>query len=128
MAEPAPLYFVSDAFGCGRRFRVLWVVDNVKRECLAFVPDTSLSGARGAHEIDATAAIRGKPLALVSANGTELTSTSILRWLHERQVECIGLRQISQPRTRSSGALMAGSVTSPSLRRLSPRWCRHGPY
>jgi putative transposase len=32
-------------------------------------------------------ALRGKPLAVVSDNGTELTSTSILRWSQERQAE-----------------------------------------
>jgi len=81
------LDFVSDAFGCGRRFRILCVVDDFTRECLALVPDTSLSGARVARELDAIAAIRGKPLAVVSDNGTELTSTSILCWSQERQVE-----------------------------------------
>jgi putative transposase len=40
------LDFVSDAFGCGRRFRILCVVDDFMRECLALVPDKSLSGAR----------------------------------------------------------------------------------
>ena len=78
---------VSDAFGCGRRFRTLCVVDDFTRECLALVADTSLSGARVARELDAIAAMRGKPLAVVSDNGTELTSTSILRWSQERQVE-----------------------------------------
>jgi putative transposase len=81
------LDFVSDAFGCGRRFRVLCVVDDFTRECLALVADTSLSGARVARELDAIVTIRGKPLAVVSDNGTELTSTSILRWSQERQVE-----------------------------------------
>jgi putative transposase len=36
---------VSDAFACGRRFRILCVVDDFTRECLALVADTSLSGA-----------------------------------------------------------------------------------
>jgi len=66
------LDFVSDAFGCGRRFRILCVVDDFTRECLALVPDTSLSGARVARELDMIAAVRGKPLAVVSDNGTEL--------------------------------------------------------
>jgi len=35
-----------DQFACGRRFRVLNVVDDVTRECLAAVPDTSISGRR----------------------------------------------------------------------------------
>ena len=69
------LDFVSDAFGCGRRFRILCVVDDFTRECLALVPDTSLSGARVARELDKIVAIRGKPLAVVSDNGTELMST-----------------------------------------------------
>jgi transposase InsO family protein len=72
------LDFVSDALGCGRRFRILCVVDDFTRECLALVPDTSLSGARVARELDKIAVIRGKPLAVVSDNGTELTSASIL--------------------------------------------------
>jgi putative transposase len=71
---------VTHAFGCGRRFRILCVVDDFTRECLALVPDTSLLGARVARELDMIAAVRGKPLAVVSDNGTELTSASILRW------------------------------------------------
>jgi putative transposase len=35
-----PLDFVHDQFACGRRFRVLNIVDDVTRECLAAVPDT----------------------------------------------------------------------------------------
>ena len=81
------LDFVSDAFACGRRFRFLYVVDDFTRECLALVADTSLSGARVARELDGVLAARGKPLTVVSDNGTELTSTSILRWSQERQIE-----------------------------------------
>jgi putative transposase len=81
------LDFVSDAMACGRRFRLLCVVDDFTRECLALVADTSLSGVRVARELDAIAARRGKPLSVVSDNGTELTSTAILRWSQERGVE-----------------------------------------
>jgi putative transposase len=35
------LDFVHDQFVCGRRFRVLNIVDEVTRECLAAIPDTS---------------------------------------------------------------------------------------
>ena len=52
------LDFVSDALTDGRRFRMLAVVDDHTRECLALVADTSLSGARVARELDALAAIR----------------------------------------------------------------------
>ena len=79
--------FVSDALGDGRRFRVLAVVDDHTRECLALVADTSLSGVRVARELDALIAARDRPLVVVSDNGTELTSTAILRWCQERRVE-----------------------------------------
>ena len=50
------------------------------------VADTSLSGLRVARELDAIVAVRGLPLTVVSDNGTELTSTAILRWSQERGV------------------------------------------
>ncbi|MER9262527.1 IS3 family transposase [Mesorhizobium sp. M0619] len=81
------LDFVSDAFTDGRRFRVLAVVDDFTRECLALVADTSLSGARVARELDAILARRGRPRTIVSDNGTELTSMAILKWCQEGGVE-----------------------------------------
>ncbi len=77
---------MSDALTDGRRFRILAVVDDFTRECLALVADTSLSGRRVARELDAIMAVRGKPLTVVSDNGTELTSTAILAWSQEHGV------------------------------------------
>ena len=45
------LDFVHDQFACGKRFRILNVVDDVTRECLAAIPDTSISGRRVAREL-----------------------------------------------------------------------------
>jgi putative transposase len=81
------LDFVSDAFTDGRRFRVLTVVDDHTRECLALVADTSLSGGRVVRELDAIITIRGRPLTVVSDNGTEFTSMAILRWSQDRQID-----------------------------------------
>jgi putative transposase len=81
------LDFVSDALACGRRFRILAVVDDFTRECLALVVDTSLSGARVTRELDAIIAVRGKPLMIVSDNGTELTSMAILKWTQDSGIE-----------------------------------------
>ncbi len=80
------LDFVSDAFTDGRRFRVLAVVDDFSRECLALVADTSLSGHRVARELDAVIARRGRPQMIVSDNGTELTSMAILTWCQRTNV------------------------------------------
>ena len=63
------LDFVSDTLISGRRIRILAVVDDFTRECLALVADTSLSGARVARELDAIIAVRGvPPLMIVSDN------------------------------------------------------------
>ncbi len=40
------LDFVSDQFANGRRFRILNIVDDVTKECLGAIPDTSISGRR----------------------------------------------------------------------------------
>jgi putative transposase len=81
------LDFVSDVLVDGRRFRVLVIVDDFTRECLALIVDTSISGRRVARELDAIVAARKKPAMIVSDNGTELTSHAILRWQQERGVE-----------------------------------------
>ena len=80
------LDFASDTLADGRRFRMLCVIDDFSRECLGLIADTSLSGARVARELDAIVAVRGTPDVIVSDNGTELTSTAILRWSQERMV------------------------------------------
>ena len=81
------LDFVSDQMTDGRRFRILTVIDNCTRECLALVADTSLSGARVARELDAIIAQRGRrPDTIVSDNGTEYTSNAILAWTDDSGV------------------------------------------
>src|SRR5208283_4615164 len=46
------LDFVSDALSDGRRFRILCIVDDFSRECLATVVDTSLGGVRVVRELE----------------------------------------------------------------------------
>lgn len=80
------LDFVSDALMDSRRFRILCVIDDFSRECLAAVVDNSISGVRVARELDRIAEQRGYPVLVVSDNGTELTSNAILEWQQERGV------------------------------------------
>ena len=80
------LDFVSDQLTDGRRFRILTVVDDCTRECLALVADTSLSGIRVARELDRLMIERGKPRMVVSDNGSELTSNAILAWADQSHV------------------------------------------
>ena len=53
---------------CGRRFRILNILDDVTKECLAAIADTSISGQRVARELTALVAWRGKPELIVSDN------------------------------------------------------------
>lgn len=81
------LDFVSDTLTDGRRFRILTVVDDFTRECIALVADTSLSGVRVCRELDAAIARRSRPHTIVSDNGTEFTSVAILKWSQERHID-----------------------------------------
>jgi putative transposase len=81
------LDFVHDQFACGRRFRILNIVDDVTRECLGAIPDTSISGVRVARELTAIITRRGKPGMIVSDNGTELTSNAILAWAKDNGID-----------------------------------------
>ena len=80
------LDFVADQFIDGRRLRILVVVDDCTRECLALIADTSISGIRVSRELDRLLDDRGKPKMIVSDNGTELTSNAILQWADDHKV------------------------------------------
>jgi putative transposase len=78
--------FVHDQLASGRRFRILNVVDDVTKECLAAVADTSISGRRVARELTALVARRGRPTVIVPDHGTEFTSNAMLAWTEEAKV------------------------------------------
>ena len=81
------LDFVHDQMANGRRFRILNITDDVTHECLASIPDTSISGHRVARELTAIIEQRGKPGMIVSDNGTELTSHAIFAWARDHQID-----------------------------------------
>jgi len=81
------LDFVHDQMATGRRFRILNIVDDVTRECLRAVLDTSISGKRVVRELANLIAERGAPKMIVSDNGTELTSNAVLAWSGDAGVE-----------------------------------------
>jgi putative transposase len=66
---------------------VLNIIDDVTRECLRAVPDTSIPGRRVVRELSDLIAQRGKPGMIVNDNGTELTSNAVLAWCGEVGVE-----------------------------------------
>jgi len=82
------LDFVSDALACGRKLRLLGVMDQFAREGLALTVDTSLPGARVVRELDRIAERRGCfPKLIVSDNGPELTAQVVLKWAAAHNID-----------------------------------------
>jgi putative transposase len=81
------LDFVSDQLANGRRFRILNIVDDVTKECLGAIADTSISARRVARELSSIIAWRGKPCSIVSDNGTEFNSNAMLVWCKDNAID-----------------------------------------
>ena len=113
------LDFVHDQFASGRRFRVLNIVDDVTRECLAAIPDTSIPGRRVARELTALINQRGKPGMVVSDNGTEFTRNAMLACRSITKSTGTPSRRAGRCRTASVKASTAGCGTSFSTKPCS---------
>jgi putative transposase len=81
------LDFVHDQLASGRRFRVLNIVDDCSRECVAQLADTSISGHRITRLLDELAKRRGLPEMFVMDNGSEFTSKALFHWAKRHGVE-----------------------------------------
>jgi putative transposase len=106
------LDFVSDCLDGGRRFRVLVVVDDCTRACLALVADTSLSGVRVARELDAIIARRGAPAMIVSDNSLPRTP------IRGARADLAGDPAMDQPDRRCLAPWGCGVPTAPQ--RIAP--------
>jgi len=72
--------FVSDALADGRKFRVLNVLDEFSRVCLAIEVNTSLPGSVVTRVLDEIAAERGYPAVVVVDNGPEFRGREMDNW------------------------------------------------
>jgi putative transposase len=72
--------FMSDAFSDGRKFRVLNVIDDFSRECLAIEVGASLPGIVVTRVLDRIAATRGYPAVIVTDNGPEFRGREMDAW------------------------------------------------
>tara|TARA_R110002124_G_scaffold283908_1_gene460478 strand:+ start:1161 stop:1727 length:567 start_codon:yes stop_codon:yes gene_type:complete len=119
------LDFLSDTFGACRKFRILAVNDDCCRDSLCMVPDTSISGARVARELDALIRIYGKPACIVSDNGTEFTSKAILKWANDNKVKWHYIDPGKPQQTVTLSRSMAACGTTASTRKSSTVWPMH---
>ena len=81
--------FVSDRTRNGSNIRVLTVIDEVTRECLALEVDSSLTGRRVTAVLNRIALFRGLPKEILTDNGSEFTSNIMNVWAYDHKVEHI---------------------------------------
>jgi len=79
--------FMGDTLATGRTFRVLNIVDDGSRECLAIEVDHGLSGERVCRVLDRVAESRPLPKVIVVDNGPEFTSRALDAWAHAHGVQ-----------------------------------------
>jgi putative transposase len=79
--------FISDTLANGRTFRVLSILDDFSRECLALEVDHGLPAERVTRVLDRLVVDRGRPGRLVMDNGPEFRSHALDVWATHRGVE-----------------------------------------
>jgi putative transposase len=78
--------FMSAKLLDGRWFRVLTVIDQFTRECLALVADGVLNGQRVARALSHVVAERGAPESITADNGSEFASKAMDAWTYQYRV------------------------------------------
>ncbi len=111
---------VHNQFANGRRLPLLNIVDDVTKECLGAIPDTSISGRRVARELTAIIERHGKPGMIVSDHGTEYTCDAMLAWCRDNGIDWHFIAPGKPVRdTACSSHSMVACETSFSTRRCS---------
>jgi len=78
--------FVSDSLFNGSRFRVLTVVDNYNRECIALEVGQSIHGEQVTAVLNRLKHIRGVPRSIRVDNGSEFVSKAVDQWAYANKV------------------------------------------
>lgn len=73
---------ISDELAAGRRFRLLSVVDQHTRECLALWPNVSLPSATVVRVLGEIAEVRGTPQRIMLDNGPEMSAKALDAWAY----------------------------------------------
>jgi putative transposase len=79
--------FVSDSLVTGRRFRLLTIIDDYSRECLAIEVDTSIGGARVVNVLERITEARGQAEVITVDNGPEFSGKALDEWAHRRGIK-----------------------------------------
>ncbi len=80
------LDFLLDTLEDGRRVRLLAVVDDFTRACLAIEVDTSIGGRRVVDVLQRLVETRGKPAVLITDNGPEFAGRALDAWAYAQGI------------------------------------------
>lgn len=115
--------FVHDQFVDGRVLKMLCVLDEHTRECLAIVPASRLRSQDVILMLSRLMRISGKPEHIRSDNGAEFTARSVMRWLRDEAISPASgykLRTQVTGRLRVRSARAAATAVRPHRRQRSP--------
>lgn len=79
--------FVSDSLTCGRKFRVLNVIDDFNRQAIAMTPGMSITSQRLIKMLEEAIWLHGKPKRMRSDNGPEFISKDFAQWCEANEIE-----------------------------------------
>ena len=78
--------FVKSQTADGRKFRILTIIDEFTRECLALYVARSITSREVVEQLYELFLLRGVPEHIRSDNGPEFTAKAIRRWLADMEV------------------------------------------
>jgi putative transposase len=84
--------YVADGLIDGRKLRVLAIVDDYTRECLALEVDTSLPGSRVVAVLERLRDLRGLPASITVDHGPEFEGQLLDAWAYRRNVRLAFIR------------------------------------
>ncbi|WP_312641033.1 DDE-type integrase/transposase/recombinase [Hydrogenoanaerobacterium sp.] len=81
--------FVCDRTRYGGHIRIMTLIDEATRECLALEVDSSITGRKITSVLNRVALFRGLPKEILPDNGSEFTGSVLNAWGHDHKVEHI---------------------------------------
>jgi putative transposase len=79
--------FMKDSLSCGRKIKVLPIVDEYSRKCYSVEVDTSITGRRVCEILNRISFIEGLPEIIMIDNGPEFIGKALDEWAYRRGIK-----------------------------------------